>query len=309
MTFSAHLPRLLAAVSLVVSGLCLAAPEKPVMTWLMQDFPPLAKPVNGKPTDGVTDVLLRMIVQQWPQVEHRYVVSNVPRAIALLASGAPSCLNGLLLTPEHERIAYFSPTNFVIPLQLITRPDVLPRLPRNAAGEVLLDPLFRKAALRGVMEHRRSYMPMVDALLKDESSHAGVEFVAPASGGGNLFKMVALSRADYTVDYDFALTYRQHTEPGFFKDRHLLAVPIAGTAPQVSGIACPRTPWGREAIVKIDALVARLAGNKAYVEAAIPWLTPESRKHYKEQRAEFFRKRLQPTDPVKFDRGHLAPAP
>jgi uncharacterized protein (TIGR02285 family) len=299
--------RLLGSVWLAGCGLCLAAPDKPVMTWLIQDFPPLAMPVNGQPTVGVTDVLLRLIAQQWPQVEHRYVVSNTPRGMASLANGEQACFNGAVLTPERERFAYFTVTNFVIPLQLITRPEVVTQLPRNTAGEVLLDQLFDKADLRGLLVRQRSYLPQVDALLANRVSAPGIDYAVLADGGGNIFKMVALSRADYTLDYDFALTYQQHKAPGFFKDRHLLAVPVAGMAPFLSGIACPRTPWGRDAIMKIDALVAGLAGNKAYMEAANRWLTPESIKRYKEPRAEFFRKRLAPTDPAKFDQGQLTP--
>ncbi len=284
------------------------AADKPVMTWLLQDLPPVSMPVEGRPTVGVTDVLLHLIAQRWPEADHRYQVTNIARAQGQLAQGEQACINGLVITPERERIALLTPSNLVLPLQLITRQDMLKRLPRNEAGEVLPATLLERPGLRGVLVRQRSYTPLLDALLQGGTARPGaIDYAVTADNAGNLFKMVAMGRADYTLDYDFALAYQQQRDPRFFKDKHLVSVPIAGLQPFVSGIACPRTPWGREVMLRIDAIVASLASHPDYVNAADRWLSPETRKRYKAARAEFFRKRAARSDPAKFDLG--APTP
>lgn len=277
------------------------AQDKPVMTWLMQELPPVSMPVNGQPTIGTTDVLLKLIAQQWPQVHHHYVQTNTARALAMLAEGQEACFSGSVITPERERIAYITPTHFGIPLQLITRKAVLSRLPRNNAGEVLPANLFDSTQLRGLLVRNRSYSPVLDALINLRGPGATIDYAVMADGGANIFKMIALQRADYALEYDFALAYQLHREPDFYRDKGLIAVPIAGASPFVSGIACPRTQWGREMILKIDAIVASLASSPAYQQAGDRWLTASTIAHYKQARAAFFQNRTHPTSPQKFD--------
>lgn len=271
------------------------------MTWLIQDLPPVSMPVNGQPTVGTTDVLLKLIAREWPQVNHQYVVSNTSRALAMLAEGQEACFSGAVITPERERVAYFAPTHFGIPLQLVTRSDIISRLPKNDAGEVLPANLFDSATLKGLIVRNRSYSPVLDALLNLRPGKSAISYAVIADGGANIFKMIALGRADYTLEYDFALAYQQEKNAEFFADRKLQAVPIAGTNTFISGIACPRTAWGRDAIIRIDAIVAKLASGPEYPKAADRWLTATTIQRYRAARSAFFLSRSSPTPLRKFD--------
>lgn len=271
------------------------------MTWLIQDLPPVSMPVNGQPTAGTTDVLLKLIAREWPEANHQYVVSNTSRALAMLTEGQEACFSGAVITPERERFAYFAPTHFGIPLQLVTRSDLIAKLPKNEAGEVLPANLFDSASLRGLIVRNRSYSPVLDALLNLRSDKSAIGYAVLADGGANVFKMIALGRADYTLEYDFALAYQQEKNADFFASRKLQAVPIAGTHPFVSGIACPRTEWGRQAILRIDAIVAKLAAMPEYRTAADRWLTPSTIKRYRTARQNFFQQRTLPLPIARFD--------
>ena len=278
------------------------AQDKPVVTWMAADQPPASIPVNGQPTNGVLDVLWKLIVQQWPEVRHQYVVVPTARALVGLAEGREACVLGVVITPERERFAYFTETHTGLPLQVITRSEVVSKLPRNAQGEVLPGTLFDSRELRGLLVRNRSYSPHLDALLNQRGKQSAVNYATQAEGGANIFKMIALKRADYTLDYDFTLAYQLKREADFFRGvrNSLVSVPVAGTTLFSTGIACPRTPWGRQAIVKIDSIVASLATSKEYQESGNRWLTPQTVQRYRKEWETFFRNRERPTDPHKY---------
>lgn len=279
------------------------ADDKPVMTWMVLDLPPSSILVNDLPTDGATDIVLKLIADAWPEVEHRYLVVNTARAMANLGEGVPACFSGALITPERERIAYFSPTSLALPLHLVVRGDALAKIPRNAKGEVLAATLFDRSDLRGLMVPQRSYSPTVDALLHLRSASSGIRYVTAADNGANILKMLQRNRGDYTLEYDAFLAYQQSRNPELREGGGLYALPLAGSpAPAYGGIGCPRTAWGHDAIEKIDSLLTKLAPSPAYQNAMNRWLTPETIKRYQGAQAEFFRQRAKAGDAAKYPR-------
>jgi len=285
---------------LVLGTMPARAADKPVMTWMVPELPPASMPVEGKLTDGFTDAIVKMVFREWPEVEHRVVTTPVSRAMALLAEGQPACFSTAIVNPERERFAYFSVTQLMPPMQLVVRTDVLKRLPRNEKGEVLPATLFDRADLRGLIVPKRSYSPLLDALLERRRASSGVSTAVAADSGGNILQMLNLGRADYTLEYDWALAYHRVRHPEFAKGVGLVAVPVAGTEPFVGGIACPHTEWGRTAIRKIDSILVKVSRSAEYRTAMHRWLTPEVIRRYQSEQADFYRQRAQPTDPVKY---------
>lgn len=298
-----YLRTLLARMALcVVSALCGCAwaQDKPEMTWVMQDFPPLSMPVNGQPTEGVADTLLKLIAREWPEVTHRYVVANFSRVMPMLEGGKEECATNVLFNKERERIAYLSETHIGPPLQLVVREAVAAKLPMNSAGEVLPAKLFDMPDLRGLITRNRSYSSSLDLLLKQRRADSGIQYANAADGGANILKMLAINRADYTLEYDFALAYQLSNDPGFFKEGPLRVLPIAGATPVISAIACPRTPWGREAIRKIDTLVASLVKTDEYLKSTERWVTPETIARFRATRDAFIRQRAATSNAAKY---------
>lgn len=274
--------------------------DKPVMTWMATQQAPSSMPVDGKFTVGITDAITNAVMLEWPEVDHRVVVVTSARGVQNLADGQPACFHNAVFTPERERIAYYSLTLLAPPLQLITRTDSVGKLPRNAAGEVLPSTLFDRGDLRGLITPGRSYSALLDALLRSRPKNSGVNPVFLADGGANVFKMLAMDRGEYTIDYAATLAYQQSLDSSLAGTKGLIALPIAGGAPIFVGIACPRTAWGRETILKIDGILSRLATRPEYLSALMRWQTPEVLARYKKDFAAFAQQRTRLTDPEKY---------
>lgn len=286
---------LAAALAAAVLAALPARAEEP-MSWLMLDFPPASIVVNGKPGDGMSDQIVKYLISKWPRAEHRFVYANPSRVWTLLAAGEHMCLAGGLRTPERERLAYLRNVGLLAPPQVILRAEALAATPLSA-GKVDAAALMRIPALRGVVIERRAYGTAVDALL---SSPATSPNVVRATAGGyrkNIFKMLTMGSADYTIDYDFTLAYevQQHPELAALK-----IVPVLGADQLVvTSVACPRTPWGLAAIERIDRILATPEGATALAKAQYRWMTPDTLQRYQPQMDEFFRK-LARADPAGF---------
>ena len=86
----------------------LCAAERPHMTWTVQDIPPGFILVEGKPTDGIFDKVINMLIEEWPGVDHEFMDVSIPRGLANLSNGIEACFGGVLMTPEREKFAYYS---------------------------------------------------------------------------------------------------------------------------------------------------------------------------------------------------------
>ena len=289
------------ALSFVCAATQTMAADKPVMTWLLLDLPPTSIIVDGKLTDGISDSTLKLIIQEWPEVDHKIVVVNGARGMAYLAEGFPACFAGIIMTPEREKLAYFSQTHQAAPLQLIARADVVGKLAKNSKGEVMPATLFDRTDLRGIVVPQRSYSPVLDALLNLRGPQSGIRNALAADSGANILKMLNLGRGDYTLEYDFVLAYQQKKNPELLQPPGLKSVPIAGTASPRVGIGCPHTDWGREAVMKIDAIMVKIAKHPDYLNSQTKWLTPDALKSFKRAQDEFFKLRNKPTDPKLYE--------
>lgn len=290
-----------AAASLLSMVLLLpgAAQAREVMTWVLPDFAPASIPVDGKPSNGVADQAVNFLMAKWPQAEHRFLYANARRTWQMLSQGEQVCFAAALRTPERERIAYFSNTNRVPPPGLVVRADVLPLLRMNSAGEADLPALLAQGTLRGLVVENRSYGVLADQAIARKPKTSTLQTTAAGNYGKNIFRMIAAERADYTLDYDFAFAYELARTPEL---AGLKAVPVAGTgAPVTTGIACPRTKWGRSVILKIDRLLGTREGADALVRAQATWQTESSRQRYAADVAEFARERAKPSPAADFD--------
>lgn len=287
--------------------LCLAIPtawaqDKPVVNWMVLDLPPASIPVDGVPTDGFVDILLKMIFEEMPEAQHKVLVVNTARAMATLAEGQPMCFATAIQTPERERVAYFTVTQVMPPLQIVARAEVAAKLPRNDKGEVLPATLFDRSDLRGLVVPQRSYSALLDALLSRHSPGSGVRNVLAADSGANILKMLSLDRGDYTVEYDYILNYQQKRNPDLLQSQKLKAFPIAGMAPIPVGIACPHTEWGRATIQRVDAIASKISASAEYRNALNRWLSPESAARFQKTQNDFYRQRAKPSAPDKYPR-------
>ena len=288
----------LAALALTTGPGAAQAQGRATLDWMVMDLPPSSIPVDGKITDGMVDVILKMIFAEMPEFEHRIVVTPIARTWATLSEGAPMCFTTALITPERERIAYTTLTQLIPPLQVVARAEVAAKLPLNDKGEVLPSTLFDRADLRGLVTPRRSYGATLDALLAMRPGKSGIQEVIASGSGSNILQMLSMERGDYTIEYDYVLKYQQSRNAAI--DKSLRVLSIAGAQPIPSGIACPHTEWGRKMVTRIDTILARISQRPEYQTAKHRWLSPETIKRYQKAEAEFFKRRAQPTDASKY---------
>ncbi|MCV2419619.1 TIGR02285 family protein [Paucibacter sp. DJ2R-2] len=249
------------------------------MTWAMQDFAPVSVPIDGKPGFGIIDETLKAVVREMPGMEHRYLVASAARIYAMLDAGEPICFVGGLRTPEREQRYWLSDVRLVRPVQLIAHKRVRDQLPLDEAGRVRLPELLALPGVRGVFVRKRSYGAALDSVLSQRPAGANVAMLGGASMGGNFFEMLRLDRADYTIDYDFLVLHRQKLEGHKYED--LMILPIQGSeAPDVVVAVCPRTPWGREAILRIDRILAHLASIAGLGLPDSRWISPAGERMY-----------------------------
>lgn len=286
------MPRTASALVLLAALLAPSAQARDTMTWLMPDIPPASMPVDGKPTTGIADQIALYISAHWPDTEHRFIYANPKRTWLMVERGEHACVVAALRNAERDKLAYFVNTNLVPPLQLVAQESTLPRLPLNAHGEVDMEKLLADPALRGIIVERRSYGAAVDELLAKRPASSRMETTSVGDYGRNVLKLVSHGRADYTLDYDYALQYASKSEPEIGA---LKTVPIAqNNKPMLGGIACPRNAWGMATVKRIDQIVGTPEGAAAMIKAQNSWHTQASQQRYAAQINEFQRQRAKP---------------
>lgn len=285
------MPRLV--IAMLAALLLPGAQARDKMSWLMPDVPPASMPVDGKPTTGIADQIVLYISARWPEAEHQFIYANPKRTWLMIERGEQACVVAALRNAERDKLSYFVNTNLVPPLQLVVQEATLPRLPLNAHGEADLQKLLADPAMRGIIVERRSYGAAVDDLLAKRPANSRLETTSVGDYGRNVLKLVLRGRADYTLDYDYALLYASRSEPEIAR---LQTVPIAqNSKPMLGGIACPRNAWGKAAVKRIDQIVGTPEGAAAMIKAQSSWHTPASLQRYAAQINEFQRQRAKPT--------------
>jgi hypothetical protein len=221
------------------------------MRWLLIDFPPYSapQPQSGKPGDGAVDQLLDQVIGAWPE------------------------------TVKHE----FSVANTRRIWQSLSEGE-----PGCYTGALHTPERERQAYLSDVF-----MLPPIQLVVRRASlgkiprNGSNLSYAHGDKLGANIFKMIAFGRADYTLDYDFVLAQQQREDPQL---DGLVVVPVdVARQPLVSSFACPRTPWGRIMIERIDKIVRQLARDPHYRDQLEHRLTPDTRQFFQKDFDEFYR--------------------
>jgi hypothetical protein len=82
-------------------------------------------------------------------------------------------------------------------------------------------------------------------VLSQRSAQSQLREVVAAARGSNILRMISAGRADYTLEFDYILTYNQLRYPQLLKAPTLKSLPIVNTHSQVAGICQHRLPAHR----------------------------------------------------------------
>lgn len=285
-------PIWLAAAAWVCTVVQASEPEPQVtqITWLVNDTLSVRSPSG---IERPSDQLIGWLTKHLPGIEHRRMPANAKRSWRLLEAGERVCHSAAVRLPERERLAYFSNTWLLPPVHLIAAASTRARLPLDAASQVDLTRLLADKQLHGMVVQGRSYGAQVDALLAEAASSDVLQFITAGDFGSNVLPMLLRGRIDYALEYPNALLAFAATTPEVSR---LVALPIQGaTTPIVSGVACPRTPWGHAAIRRIDHALGTAEGAAMLKESLLVQLSPDTQRTYAEALSSFFQRRSQPT--------------
>ncbi len=256
------------------------------ITWLAGDTV-AGRGGGARPSDRLID----WISARLPDITHERVVANAKRSWMLIEQGDTVCHAGAVRSAAREKLAYFSNTWPMPPLQLIVRRDHAAAVPTDATGQVDLAALLADPRLRGVIVNGRSYGPALDGQLARHGKR--LRHITSGDFGSNLMPMLLQGRADYVIEYP-SLLYA--LAPGRPEVAGLTGLPIRGVnEPVISGVACPRTPWGQAAIRRIDAVLGTPDGAAMLRDGLVAELPADARKACREAIDTFFQRRSQPT--------------
>ncbi|MGX7707157.1 hypothetical protein [Methylobacterium sp. Gmos1] len=244
-----------------------ARPTAPPIIWSVYDAAPFMMTDGPDRDAGIFDRIRGLLSARLTGYTHTTLTVPFPRIVTSLKTGADWCFVGGVKTPEREAFAAFSrPVAMFYPLRVVIHATERARF---AAIEPLsLESLLREHRdLRTSMLRNRATAPAVDALLRQyPPGQTHSEF-------GEAFRMLLNDRLDYLVEFSSIAAYnaRQLGQPDAF-----LGLPFAeGPEPVFARVMCAGTPWGREVVARIDAVLAEERSSPAYRGIVEAWAAPE----------------------------------
>lgn len=290
--FRPSLIALSTAFALVPPAMAQAADK---IVWLMPEVDAAPGSASGAAAGsaparrGLAQPLSDYLAAHWGSpAQHEVLIANVKRSWRMVEEGQQACHLGVLRTPEREAVAYFVDTHLIPPHQLIIRRAALAKLPRYTDGDADLERIWAERQLRGAIVAGRSYGRGLDALLAKRPAGVMDEYTTP-DFGGNMLSMIAIGRADYTIEYDFVLAHQQELRTataagggaGKVSTADLVSVPIEGfSSPVISGIACPRTAWGKRTIDQVERVLGTPQARQFLRDEFFTHLSPEAKARY-----------------------------
>jgi len=232
------------------------ATAKESITWMLSDYPPIGIAEGPRTDAGVGDLLVRLVAQHLPEIDHHYQRANLKRMTAELEAGHKVCVPGLIKTEERENSMHFTrvPMLVLTPLCLIVRKQ--DRSLFSKSEPVSLEAVIRNPTLKLGITNGISWGERIDAIINrhKEEKHLYLDRSSGLKRG--LLLMVASKRLDYTIGYPWMIEYLAE-ELGLSGDFAMLKLKES-TSPIIWHAACSKSEWGLARIKEIDAVLVQV---------------------------------------------------
>lgn len=284
--------------------------EAAILEWTVWPLPGIVNVEDGKPTDGITMVGVRMLMAQLPDLQPEFRLANRLRQQRNMGMGHEFCSIPLLRRSDTDQVGYFIPFMASTPIQAVIRKADLARYPLED-GRLSLQRLVEETELRGGLSAFRTYPPGIEAWFHKAQAVDRAEYITGHQGGENLLLMVSHGRLDLT--FEFATITRAMSQRLRMKEP-LLSLPVHEQRALVeSGMYCTRSEWGRAMAVRLDQAVRTVvADTDTFLPLYDQWVPAETYHAYATELADYYRQRaMQPTlfgPPVSFPGDLPAPA-
>ncbi|KMO12927.1 hypothetical protein SQ03_23095 [Methylobacterium platani JCM 14648] len=249
------------ALGLVAQGPALAG-GKPLV-WSIFDAPPFTIIDGENRGTGIFDRIREVLAARLTDYAVTSVTVPFPRIVASLKAGEEWCFVGGVKTPEREGFAVFSrPVAMFYPLRIVVRAADRDRF--AALGPLSLhDLLTARRSLRTSVLRDRAIAPAVDALFRQyPPGQTYARFI-------EAYRMLLTDRLDYLVDFSSITTY---TARALGRSDAFVGLAFAESPePVFARVMCAGTPWGREVVAAIDAVLATERTSPAYRRIVEAW--------------------------------------
>lgn len=237
---------------------------------------------------GYGDVVTAIIHEHLPEYEHHRTVTNVTRHFPSFKRGDKVCSIGLYRNLEREEFMHFSiPSFLTLPPVLITSKE---KLASFGGGEIVrLEELLKDTERIIGLSKDRSYGADIDAVLDAYRERDNLVVFTGQELTENFFKMLMLDRIDALIGLPDETMYL--AEKLGIRDR-IATLSIAENQgnPEnwLCSVGCSKTPWGKEIIAKINAILLEQRPGQRYRAAYERWLDTGSVEKYRRVYDEVF---------------------
>lgn len=269
-----------------------SGPEKVLVPWAVTDWEPFYIRDGANANMGRMDRLLRVLEDNLKGYQFTDVYADMPKTMELWRLGKNICSGSALMTPEREKLAYFSALSFQVPHEYVLV-TANAKMGEALTSEVSLKDVMKNKKWTGLFVKDRSYGSEIDAMVKRVSAkdkHLMLKKNVP-EGYTSLLKMLEKNRFDYLIEYEAVV--RAYNEK-IFPAKPLITRPVKESYPSaVFYLACTKNPWGLDVVRRADQALQKLASTGEYQRAVESWLAPELQKKSRKLLDEFYQKRAQ----------------
>jgi uncharacterized protein (TIGR02285 family) len=257
--------------------LAATAGEPETVTWLVLDLPPIFITKGPDAGKGIADRVQKMISDGLKGRRSETRVANTSRIAKELSEERNVCFaaefygNSAFLTSI--------PTVALPPHRLIVLKENA-HLFGNGDTVSLKSLLHNKSLIFGTAKNRR-YGPELDEVLKQ---YAGSKNVYARSGKDaleGLLGMLDKKRVHYLIEYPVSVRYAAK-KAGMWDRLKVIPIEENAEAPLIKGaVRCSDTPWGRQLIGEINAVLRMIRPTPEYRRIMEDWvITPGNEKEY-----------------------------
>ncbi len=237
------------------------------ITWHIFDAPPLMIVKGEKKRTGIVDGVRSLLQANLPGREHRELALPYKRFLLYAQNGMNICTAYLFKTSEREQYLTFSEPAIVFPgYEIILHSDTYRAL--DYPERLSIRDMFEKHRLRLATNKIRSYGAKIDPLLKEFEEQGKI---SRNPGSTTLvFRLLVAKRSDFMIDFPNRILYWAHELGIDADDYHSIPIQEDYNA-AVSYIACPKTPWGKNVIKQVNAVLNEHRQTKKYFDILLRW--------------------------------------
>ena len=277
----ARIVRCCVSLAALLAGMSALAQEKPLVRWLVSDFPPyhiVSGPDAGR---GIRDNFLRQVEADLPGFTHQNEPSIIARTQGMIKAGENVCTVSLLRTPEREAWAVFSakPYAHQLPVRLIALADDKVTAALVKDDEVSLADLLHSGRRRLGLQTGRRYGAALDGVIA--AAHAAGVRTESFSAEASLPTAVTMmknGRFDITLGYSVESEHIRTMHPEMPALRYYPIAESRGLGPQY--IACARNKLGESVMAAVDRGTPGRAAQKAMRRAYVSHLPADEQRRY-----------------------------